>query len=151
MAINLVEICRLKYPGEIEAGNINFRQPGEELLIGEWNVPNVPRPLESDLLAEASNYETQYELNKLQESCQQYFEDHIASVAGEKQYSSAVSCASYALSTNLTWKAEAEAFIAWRDSVYVYAMGIIASVQQGGAVPTMEGVIAGIPVMTWPS
>lgn len=151
MAINLVEICRLKYPGQIEAGNINFRQPDEELLIGEWNVPNVPRPFEADILAEGADYELQYELNKLQYSCQQYFENKVESVASEKQYSSAVSCASYALSTNLTWKAEAEAFIAWRDSVYVYGMGIISSVQQGGAVPTMEEVIAGIPVMTWPS
>jgi hypothetical protein len=149
--MNIVEICKLKYPGQIEAGNINFRQPDDEILIGEWNVPNVERPLEADLLAESDLYEIPYLKKSLQDSCQQYFAKHVEDEAILKQYSSAVSCASYVLSTNPQWKAEAEAFIAWRDAVYAYGISIISDVEGGAAIPTMEQVIAGLPKMNWPS
>ena len=151
MAINLVEICRLKYPGQIEAGNINFREPEDVILIGEWNVPGIDRPKESDLLLEASNYENTYQLNQLQITCQHLIESHVEEIAKARQYSSAVSCASYNASTNPQWKAEAEAFIAWRDSVYAYAIGVIALVQAGGAIPTSDEVMSGLPIMVWPN
>ena len=61
--MNIVEITRLKYPGEIEKGNINFRQPADKILIGHWAVEGVPKPNEDDILAEAENYRFQYETN----------------------------------------------------------------------------------------
>jgi hypothetical protein len=151
MTINLVEICRLKYPGQIESGNISFRQPDNAILIGYWNVPNIPQPLESDLLAEASTYQAIYDMNTLQQECLSQIQTIIDSTAQAKQYNDGVSCASYVMSTNDTWKAQATAFIAWRDSVFAYALNILAQVQQGAPLPTVESVIAGLPTMTWPN
>lgn len=151
MAINLVEICRLKYPGQIEAGNINFRQPDNDILIGNWNVAGIPRPLESDLLAEAGIYQAIFDMNTLQNTCMTQIQAIIDSTAQSKQYADGVSCASYVLSTNVTWKAEATAFIAWRDAVFNYAINIMTQVQQGAPLPTVESVIAGLPTITWPA
>jgi hypothetical protein len=48
----------------------------------------------------------------------------VESVAQAMQYRSAVHCASYANSTVAQWAAEAAAFMAWRDAVWlaVYAL-----------------------------
>jgi len=148
--MNLVDICIIKYPGQVEAGNINFRQPDNDILIGYWNVPNIPRPLESDLLAEASAYENTYLLNTLQQQCLSKIQAIIDSTAQSKQYNDGVSCASYVLSTNDTWKAQATAFIAWRDSVFTYAINILSEVQAGAPIPTVDSVIAGLPTISWP-
>jgi hypothetical protein len=151
MTINLVEICQLKYPGQVEAGNINFRQPDNDILIGYWNVAGIPRPLESDLLAEASTYQATFDMNTLQNTCMTQIQEIIDSTAQSKQYADGVSCASYVMSTNNIWKSEATAFIAWRDSVFNYAINIMNQVQQGAPLPTVESVIAGLPTITWPN
>lgn len=70
--------------------------------------------------------------------------------AQEKDYDSALSIASYATSTNVDWKAQADAFIAWRDLVFVEALQILADVQQGGEAPTIEALLAGLPALVWP-
>lgn len=71
--------------------------------------------------------------------------------AREKMYDNAISIATYATSTNPTWQAESQAFIAWRDAVYAYALQILAQVQGGGEQPTVDEVISGMPVMVWPN
>ena len=71
--------------------------------------------------------------------------------ARERQYDNALSITSYTSSTNAQWKAEADAFIAWRDAVFVYALGVLDTVQQGGSQPTVEEFIAGLPIMAWPN
>lgn len=150
MAINLVEICRFKYPGQIEAGNITFRQPEDDILIQNWNVDGIEKPTEASLLAEAANYEQNYRLLKLKNACRILIEELIARKVAEKDYRSASSCASYALSTNPQWKAEAEAFIAWRDNVYITCYQIFDAVQNGEPVPTQEEFLAQLPTLTWP-
>lgn len=70
--------------------------------------------------------------------------------AREKQYNSALSIATYVTSTNQQWKAEADAFIAWRDEVFVHALDVLSTVEQGGARPSIDDFIAGLPQLTWP-
>lgn len=70
--------------------------------------------------------------------------------ARERQYDNAISLATYTSSTNAQWKAEADAFVAWRDAVYVYALSVLDSVQQGGQQPTIDDFIAGLPAIAWP-
>ena len=70
--------------------------------------------------------------------------------AREKQYDNALSLATYVSSTNQQWKGEADAFVAWRDAVYVYALSVLDTVQQGGQQPTIDEFLAGLPAITWP-
>jgi hypothetical protein len=78
-------------------------------------------------------------------------EGHVEAVAAQRGYSSSVSCASYVSSIVPQWKAEATAFSAWRDQVWVFALNELLKVQQGQrAVPTVAAFIAELPAMQWP-
>lgn len=79
-------------------------------------------------------------------------ERHVDNVAKERSYSSAVSLASYVVSTVPTWKAEADAFVAWRDAVLVYALTELGKVQVGvRPAPESTGAFVNeLPVMVWP-
>ena len=75
---------------------------------------------------------------------------HIDASARSRGYADGNSCASYALSTNTTWAAEAAAFIAWRDAVWVEVHTLFQAVQGGAAAPTVRSLIAGLPPLVWP-
>jgi hypothetical protein len=78
-------------------------------------------------------------------------EVHVAAVAASRGYRSPESCASYAVSTVSAWAAEAAAFIAWRDQVWIKVHETLAAVQGGAPAPTVAGLIAGLPAMVWPA
>ena len=79
-------------------------------------------------------------------------EAHIEATAAERDYSSATRLASYVASTKPAWKAEAEAFVAWRDDVWEYVFAELAKVQAGEREePTVEAFIAELPAITWPA
>ena len=151
MSLDIVQICTVKYPGQLEAGNITFRLLDSGLVIATWNVSGIPQPLESDLLAQSAQYEPIYNLFVFTEQGKQLIQNTIDSTAQSQQYANGLSCASYAESTNPTWAAQAKSFIAWRDSIYVYALQVQSNIQQGQLAPTKEEFIAGFPVMVWPS
>ena len=76
---------------------------------------------------------------------------HIDTTAQEKNYADGFSCATYVNSTNEAWKAEAEAFVAWRDSVWLYAYTELAKVEAGTReLPAIEDFIAELPALEWP-
>lgn len=69
----------------------------------------------------------------------------------ERRYYDILNACSYANSTNATFKAEAEACIAWRDAVWAKAYEALALVQSGAALqPTIPGLLAMLPTLTWP-
>jgi len=123
-------------------------QPLDGWLVA-WSEENpVPLPTLAEILAvpalaiDLPNFEVQgtYLLAK-----------HLDNVANERRYDSAISCASYATSTNAQWKAEAVAFIDWRDSVFLYVLnqiGLMASSER--TVPTFEEFQLELPVIVWP-
>ncbi len=77
---------------------------------------------------------------------------HIDAVAGEKGYDSGATCAGYATSSVTKWAAEAAAFIAWRDGVWVAVFNLLAEVETGTAsVPTAAELIASLPEINWPA
>ena len=70
---------------------------------------------------------------------------------GHQRYSSAQSCVSYINSTKPAWKAEAEAFVAWRDDVWEVAFAELAKVMAGERdQPSIEALIAELPKIAWP-
>lgn len=82
---------------------------------------------------------------------QEALERHVEGVAISHSYSSAVSLATYAASAVPLWKAEADAFVAWRDQVWVYVLGELDKVQNGERKPPpLDVLIAELPAMVWP-
>lgn len=78
-------------------------------------------------------------------------QDYIDSIAQKKGYDSGISCASYDSSTVASFAADAKAFIAWRDSVWVTCQQIentdLAATPP--IIPTAAVVIAALPVAPW--
>lgn len=149
--MNIVDICRLKYPGECEKGNITFMQPLNKILIGEWRVDGISRPDEDELLSEVPEYEYIFLMNQLQETAKRLIENRLNEEAQSKQYRDSVSCSSYVMSTNTIWKNEALTFISWRDEIYAVAINIFADVSNGAPIPSEEQFLSQLPVMVWPS
>lgn len=75
----------------------------------------------------------------------------VEAVARGRGYNGAAHLASYAVSTVPAWATEARAFVAWRDAVWLEAMGELAKVQAGEiAPPGVTELVAGLPVIQWP-
>lgn len=78
-------------------------------------------------------------------------QEFVDSIAAEKQYSSALHCASYVNSTNDLWRPESLAFIAWRDKVWSYCYQELAKFQSGEReAVTFDEFITELPTIAWP-
>jgi hypothetical protein len=74
----------------------------------------------------------------------------IDSKAVALQYDSGATLASYVNSTIEQWAAEAQAFVAWRDAVWLYALAELDKVQRGESnQPSVEAFLAELPVFEW--
>lgn len=75
-------------------------------------------------------------------------QSHLDAAAQSRLYTDGNSLATYTASTNPTWAAEAQAFVAWRDAVWqqVYAMWA----SPPDPVPSPAELIASLPEIAWP-
>lgn len=78
---------------------------------------------------------------------------HIDQTAQSKGYENGVSLATYVPSTVATWRAEADAFIPWRDSVWAYTYETFAKIESGEIPPpaTVDEFIGWLPPIVWPT
>lgn len=98
--------------------------------------PGPPPKTAQELLAEYTNA----------------IESLVDTVARQRGYRDATSCASYVGSTVPGWSDEAGAFILWRDAVWQQVLGLFAQVQAGKAeIPALEELIADLPTIAWPT
>ncbi|WP_313027902.1 hypothetical protein [Brucella sp.] len=75
----------------------------------------------------------------------------IDAKASERQYDSGATLASYVNSTIEQWAAEAQAFVGWRDAVWVYALAELDKVQKAERdQPSVEDFLAELPTFEWP-
>ncbi len=75
----------------------------------------------------------------------------IDAKANERQYDSGATLASYVNSTIEQWSSEAQAFVAWRDAVWLYALAELDKVQKADrAQPSVEDFLAELPAFEWP-
>lgn len=75
----------------------------------------------------------------------------VDTTATEKMFRDGVTLASYVASTNPQWAAEAQAFVAWRDAVWVYSYAELAKVQAGEREqPSPADFLAELPAIAWP-
>ena len=89
-----------------------------------------------------------------EEELQQYFEDAIEAymtrVVQTRNYRDIHTAASYVNSTNEKFAKEGAACNKWRDDVWDKCYAILAEVKAGTrAIPTLEEVIAELPVLVW--
>jgi len=76
----------------------------------------------------------------------------IDAKAGERQYDSGATLASYVNSTIEQWAIEARAFVAWRDAVWLHALAELDKVQKGEREqPSVPDFLAELPAFEWPS
>ena len=77
---------------------------------------------------------------------------HIDDTARERNYRNGDALASYAPSTVPEWAAEAQAFVAWRDAVWVYAYAELVKVMNGEREqPSIVEFVEELPSIAWPS
>ena len=76
---------------------------------------------------------------------------HVDATAQSRDYDNGNSLASYTPSTVEAWRAEAEAFVAWRDAVWTDVIERLAQVEAGEADPpeSPDALIALLPDIDW--
>jgi hypothetical protein len=103
-------------------------------------------PTDAELHAAARLYKT----HALLEEYKQAIKGLLAEKARSKDYDSEQSIASYAVSTNLVWKREAQQYIEWRDTVWSYAYDVLARVESNKIEPpSIEDFIDSAPKLKW--
>jgi len=118
--MNIVDLCQIKYPNQVELRNIQFGQDSQDspIVIKYWAVPDVAQPTEAELEAEIPQYQHQFDVETFKSDIDRKVNDLLLSTAQSRGYSSVNSIISYAVSSNAQWKYEADAFVAWRDQVW---------------------------------
>lgn len=118
------------------------------------NVNGIDVELTQQEIDEYNQIQDAFEETRLERLKEQYSEavqKHIDDMARTKDYGGGFACATYTASTNAQWKAESDAFVAWRDGVWEYAYQEFAKFENGERqeVP-IDDFINELPVITWP-
>lgn len=152
MSLNFEQIIVTAYRQNFIDGQFSLYDNGEGVYISSWNVPNIPEPTYNEVMAmDTPEIQHMHSFYIFVDKGALLLSNYIDSIAQQKQYANAVSCASYSSSTVLVWKAQADAFIAWRDSVYIYVIQqeeLMISGQR--EIPSFEGFKTELPTMIWP-
>ena len=104
--MDIPKILKFLYPNAIWS-------IGEDYESLKWPEQSDPKPSWQQLIDAEPAYLIQATIKEFGLNIQAL----IDSVAMQKQYETALHCASYAASTVDAWNIEAKHFIAWRDSV----------------------------------
>ena len=70
---------------------------------------------------------------------------HVEARAQALGYNNAAACAGYRDSTVPAWAAEAQAFIAWRDAVWLAVYQLQGDLAEDGVVPGIEAILDALP------
>jgi hypothetical protein len=149
--MTLVEIIDYLYPGMVSQGLVQVGIDNGVYHINKWEVPNVPEPSVQELLDWGAAHELEVQIATLTLQAGIEIQVLIDTTAQSRTYADGVAASSYANSSNVIWKAEAEAFILWRDSVWVYAYTELPKFASGERplIP-IEQFMQELPQMQWP-
>ena len=132
--------------GVYEAERVQVEAPSQ------WHrQTDVDRQLDGDVVKETPVFEP-IPTEQIKKRLRRAVDDHVEQTARERDYSSAVSLASYTASTKPDWAAEAQAFVEWRDAVWEYVYQRLAAVESGeDELPeSIEAFIQDLPAISWP-
>jgi hypothetical protein len=151
--MNIVDVCKIKYPSQVELNNIQFGQDTQDcpIVIKYWAVPDIAQPTEAELEAEIPQYQHQYDVETFKFDIDRKVNDLLLAAAQSRGYSSVNSIISYAVSSNIQWKAEADAFVAWRDQLLEHVYIEYMAIDAGGEIPNEDEFVLSLPKIVWPS
>ena len=152
------------YDVQYEDGRLgNMTQSAERAYKRGWDLSNNI-PIEDVQVSDINHGYYPKELcpmkteeEKQKELAEQRFKDIQNAVqvvldgkAKEKNYDDGFAVASYALSTNDTFRSDAAKFIAWRDAVWAKCYQILDAYKAGEIeMPSVENVLAVLPELEW--
>jgi hypothetical protein len=150
--MNIVELCMIKYPGQVECRNIQFGQDTQDspIVIKHWAVPDIAQPTEAELEAEIPQYQRQFDVETFKSDIDRKIGSLLDSTAQSHGYSNSQSIASYVSSSNVQWHSEAEAFVAWRDQVWEHVYIEYMAIDAGGSIANEDTFMASLPKIVWP-
>ena len=142
----------------------SFTQSAELAYKSGWDIENNYISIEDTQQSDINGWTYRKELcpmkteeEKQKEFAEQRFKDIQTAVqavlngkAKEKNYDDGFAVASYALSTNDTFRSDAAKFIAWRDAVWARCYQILDAYKAGEIeMPSVENVLAVLPELEW--
>lgn len=133
-----------------ESGSIIAVIDGVQVTVPD-DMANRHRQMIADWEAEGNTIEPYVPPPPTLDDYEQAIQAHIDATAREKKYANGFACSTYVNSKTPLWAAEAQAFVDWRDDVWLYAFAELEKVQQGQREqPTIEEFIAELPAINWP-
>jgi len=148
--MNIRDVCIFKYPGQVEANNIGFGQDDDgSIFINKWDVAGIEQPTVEELEAEIPQYQRQFDVDTFKNNISFKVSALLDSTAKVKGYDNAYSLIGYVNSSNATWKAEADVFVNWRDSVWEAVFIEYSAIDSGGNIPDEDVFIASLPQIEW--
>lgn len=114
-------------------------------VIVRWDAVE-PQSSEDDIAAEMARQEIAEAVDRYRAAVDQ----RIEVVARSRDYASSLHCVTYLHSTIEAWAAEAAAFVAWRDAVWVAVYAALDAWQAGGEEPGVDALVASLPAIAWP-
>lgn len=149
--MNIRDVCIFKYPGQVEANNIGFGQDDDgSIFINKWDVAGIEQPTVEELEAEIPQYQRQFDVETFKSSVSSKVGALMNYTAKSKGYDNSYSLVGYVNSSNATWKAEADVFVAWRDSVWEAVFIEYSAIDSGGNIPDEDVFMASLPQIEWP-
>lgn len=135
---------------------LDYKTVKSDYAVQSGEVIFKTEPTTEELTKAFTGY-TQAVSEKIKKELTVFLQSTIDSKAQEKNYDNGISCASYATSTNETFKTEAIKFIAWRDSVWTLGYAILGKALKGekyvdtwaNYIPTTEELTAVLPKLEW--
>lgn len=117
------------------------------IFSGEsWSYADIPNPEEVEPEPETE------EGPPTEDDYRVAIQAMIDAVAQSRRYDSGQAMGGYVNSTVSAWAVEAQAFVAWRDGVWVYAYAELDKVMAGERTqPTVQDFLDELPVIVWPS
>ena len=146
--MKLSDILPILYPNADFRQEIRIQDDGDGQFIAYWDEGKLgPKPSEQDILDQMPAVQLAFMQKQIEISIRELVEAKPL----ERGYDNVMTLSSYTTSNNAQWKAEADAFIAWRDSVFAYAYQTLADVQaELMPLPSLEDFMAEMPTLTWP-
>lgn len=128
--------------------NAEWALTGTDIL--EWHSTDQTQPTWAEINDLAAQIEAEAPMKDFIKAFALAIQRYIDATAKSKDYGDGVLLASYDSSTNATWAAEAQTFIAWRDAVWTYAFGELEKVKSNQrSQPTIAALIEELPQIVW--
>ena len=113
---NLCEVFDNGRTVEIDRPTSHRRR--SELSVLDEDVAGIEQPTVEELEAEIPQYQRQFDVETFKSSVSSKVGALMNYTAKSKGYDNSYSLVGYVNSSNATWKAEADVFVNWRDSVW---------------------------------